>query len=140
MNFEGGRDKGEIKMIKIIKGRVLNGHFALALAFSLGLAAYAQSNIEQKVTFYLDGKVGNEMVKKGTHSVSIPESEEGRLEIKVGKRSITAPFTKRQNSAQAEADKMTYRDNLDGTRTIATITPRGRKFTLVLDNGSMARQ
>jgi hypothetical protein len=127
-------------MIKAIKGRVLNTHLGLVLALSLGLAAYAQSNMEQKVTFYLDGKVGTEMVKKGTHTVLIPESEEGRLEIKVGKRSIMAPFTKRQNSAQAEADKMTYRENPDGTRTIATITPRGRKFTLVLDNGSMARQ
>jgi hypothetical protein len=127
-------------MRRIIRGKVLNTHFALVLALSLGVVAYGQSNIEQKVTFYLDGKVGNEMVKKGTHTVSIPESEEGRMEIKVGKRSITAPFTKRQNSAQAEADKMTYRDNPDGTRTIATITPRGRKFTLVLDNGSMARQ
>jgi hypothetical protein len=123
-----------------IKVKVFNSHFALVLALSLGLVAYAQRNIEQKVTFYLDGKVGEEMVKKGTHTVLIPEPEEGRLEIKVGKRSIMAPFTKRQNSTQAEADKMTYRDNPDGTRTIATITPRGRKFTLVLDNGSMARQ
>jgi hypothetical protein len=127
-------------MIRIIKRTVVKSHFALVVLLSLGLAAHGQSNIEQKVTFYLDGKVGNEMVKKGTYTVSIPESEEGRLEIKVGKRSITAPFTKRQNSTQAEADKMTYRDNPDGTHTIATITPRGRKFTLVLDNGSMARQ
>src|SRR5262245_39553638 len=125
---------------KMKKGRVLNTHLALALALSLGVAAYGQGNIEQKVTFYLDGKVGNEVVKKGTHTVLIPESEDGRLEIKVGKRSITAPFTKRQNSLEADADKMTYRDNADGTRTIATITPRGRKYTLVLDNGSMARQ
>jgi Fucose-binding lectin II (PA-IIL) len=129
-----------IKTIKIVKERVFNSLFALVLALSLGLVAYAQSNIEQKVTFYLDGKVGEEMVKKGTYTVLIPESEEGKLEIKVGKRSILAPFTKRQDSTQAEADKMTYRDNPDGTRTIATITPRGRKFTLVLDNGSMARQ
>jgi hypothetical protein len=121
-------------MIRIIKG------FALVLLLGMGLGAHGQSNREQKVTFYLDGKVGSEMLKKGTYTVSIPESEEGRLEIKVGKRSIVAPFTKRQNSTQAEADKMTYRDNPDGTRTIATITPRGRKFTLVLDNGSMARQ
>jgi hypothetical protein len=125
---------------KMKKGRALKTQLALALALSLGVAAYGQNNIEQKVTFYLDGKVGSEMVKKGTHTVLIPESEEGRLEIKVGKRSVLAQFSKRQNSIEAEADKMTYRDNPDGTRTIATITPRGRKFTLVLDNGSMARQ
>jgi hypothetical protein len=127
-------------MVKMRKGRVHNTHIALVLALSLGLAAYAQSKIEQKVTFYLDGKVGNEIVKKGTHTVLIPDSEEGEMEIKVGKRSVLAQFTKRQNSTEAEADKMTYRDNSDGTRSIATITPRGRKYTLVLDNGSMARQ
>jgi hypothetical protein len=128
------------KMTKTIRGRVLNIQLALVLALSLGLAAYAQNTIEQKVTFYLDGKVGSEMVKKGTHTVLIPDSEEGKIEIKAGKRSVSAQFTKRQNSTESEADKMIYRDNPDGTRSIATITPRGRKFTLVLDNGSMARQ
>ena len=112
----------------------------MVLSFGLAILAYAQGNIEQKVTFYLDGKVGNELVKKGTYTVLIPESDEGTLEIKLGKKSVAAQFTKRQNSTPAEADKMTYRDNADGTRSIATITPRGRKFTLLLDNGSMAKQ
>ncbi|MCI0337815.1 MAG: hypothetical protein L0226_09575 [Acidobacteria bacterium] len=117
------------------------GLFALIVAVGLSVGVYAQSNIEQKVSFYLDGKVGNEVVKKGTYTVSIPEAEQGTLEIKVGKKWVPAQFTKRQNSDEAEADKMTYRDNGDGTRTIATITPRGRKFTLVLENGnSVAKQ
>jgi hypothetical protein len=116
------------------------GLIALAATIGLAQSGYAQGKIEQKVTFYLDGKVGNEIVKKGTYTVLIPESEAGTLEIKMGKRSVAAQFTTRPNSTQAEADRMTYRDNPDGTRTIATITPRGRKFTLVLDTGSVARQ
>jgi hypothetical protein len=121
----------------MIRGRIIG---TMMLSLGLAVLAYAQSNIEQKVTFYLDGKVGNELVKKGTYTVSFPETEEGTIEIKLGKKSVAAQFTKRQNSTQAEADKMTYRDNEDGTRTIATITPRGRKFTLLLDNGSVAKQ
>lgn len=110
----------------------------LSLAVTL---ANGQGKVEQqKLTFYLDGKVGSELVKKGTYVILIPEADEGKLEIKLGKKTVAAQFTRRQNSTEAEADKMTYRDNADGTRTIATITPRGRKFTLVLDNGSLARQ
>jgi hypothetical protein len=107
-----------------------------ALAFSVG--AWAQQNVEQKVSFYLDGKVGDELVKKGTYTLVIPEADQGAFEIKVGKKSVTAQFTKRQNKVEAEADKMTYRDNGDGTRTIATITPRGRKFTLLLQESGVA--
>jgi hypothetical protein len=107
-----------------------------ALAFSAG--AWAQQNVEQKVSFYLDGKVGDELVKKGTYTLVIPEADQGAFEIKVGKKSVTAQFTKRQNKVEAEADKMTYRDNGDGTRTIATITPRGRKFTLLLQESGVA--
>jgi hypothetical protein len=107
----------------------------LVAVLALSVVAIAQQPVEQKVSFYLDGKVGNEVVKKGTYTVVIPESDQGAFEIKVGKKTITAQFTRRQNQAEAEADKMTYRDNGDGTRTIATITPRGRKFTLLLQDG-----
>jgi hypothetical protein len=107
-----------------------------ALAFSAG--AWAQQNVEQKVSFYLDGKVGDDLVKKGTYTLVIPEADQGAFEIKVGKKTVTAQFTKRQNKEEAEADKMTYRDNGDGTRTIATITPRGRKFTLLLQESGVA--
>src|SRR5262245_17638251 len=107
-----------------------------ALAFSAG--AWAQQNVEQKVSFYLDGKVGGELVKKGTYTVVIPEADQGAFEIKVGKKTITAQFIRRQNKEEAGADKMTYLDNGDGTRTIATITPRGRKFTLQLRESGVA--
>lgn len=116
------------------------GRVALILvaAFAFSVVALAQNNVEQKVSFYLDGKVGNEVVKKGTYTVVIPEADQGAFEIKVGKKTVTAQFTKRQNKEEAEADKMTYRDNGDGTRTIAAITPRGRRFTLLLQDGGVA--
>jgi len=107
----------------------------LFAALFLSVVAMAQQKpVEQKVSFYLDGKIGTELVKKGTYTVLIPETEQGSVEIKVGKKTITTQFTKRQNQEEAEADKMTYRDNGDGTRAIATITPRGRKFTLLLQD------
>jgi hypothetical protein len=121
--------------------KALDSLFALVVALGSSLAAYAQNGIEQKISFYLDGKIGKEVVKKGTYAVSIPEAEQGAIEIKLGgKKIVTAQFTKRQNTTEAGADKMTYRDNGDGARTITSITPRGRKFTLVLDNaGSVAK-
>jgi hypothetical protein len=116
------------------------GRVALTLvaALALGVVAMAQQPVEQKVSFYLDGKVGDELLKKGTYALVIPEADQGAFEIKVGKKTIKAQFIKRQNKDEAEADKMTYRDNGDGTRTIATITPRGRKFTLMLQDGGVA--
>jgi lipopolysaccharide export system protein LptA len=110
----------------------------LVAVLALGVVAIAQRPVEQKVSFYLDGKIGNEVVKKGTYTLVIPESDQGALEIKVGKKTITAQFTKRQNKEEAEADKMTYRDSGDGARIIATITPRGRKFTLLLEESGVA--
>lgn len=107
-----------------------------ALVFSV--VALAQQPVEQKVSFYLDGKIGNEVVKKGTYTMIIPEADQGAFEIKVGKKTISAQFTRRQNETEAEADKMTYRENGDGTRTIAAITPRGRKFTLLLQDSGIA--
>jgi len=111
---------------------------AVALVFSVAALAQTQKPVEQKVSFYLDGKIGTEVVKKGTYTVVIPDADQGSVEIKVGKKTITAQFTRRQNQEQAEADKMTYRDNGDGTRMIATITPRGRKFTLLLQDSGVA--
>jgi lipopolysaccharide export system protein LptA len=110
----------------------------LVAVLALGVVAIAQRPVEQKVSFYLDGKIGNEVVKKGTYTLVIPESDQGSFEIKVGKKTITAQFTKRQNKEEAGADKMTYRDNGDGARIIATITPRGRKFTLLLEESGVA--
>ncbi len=129
-------------MFNRISNKVLSGALALVATVALSLAVMAQDKVEKKVSFYLDGKVGNELIKKGTYTVTIPEAEEGTVEIKVGKKIVTAQFTKRQNTAEAESDKMTYRENSDGSRTIASITPRGKKYTLVLAEGagSVAKQ
>jgi len=129
-------------MFNRLTNKVAGSALTLAAVLVLGIVAFAQNGVEQKVSFYLDGKVGNEVVKKGSYSVVIPEAEQGTVEIKVGKKIVTAQFTKRQNNNESDADKMTYRDNGDGTRTVASITPRGRKFTLVLQEsgGSVAGQ
>jgi hypothetical protein len=129
-------------MFNRLTNKVVSPALALAAALVLGVVAFAQNGVEQKVSFYLDGKVGAEVIKKGTYTVVIPEAEQGTVEIKVGKKTVAAQFTKRQNNNESDADKMTYRDNGDGTRTVASITPRGRKFTLVLqeNGGSVAGQ
>ncbi|MEK7257105.1 MAG: hypothetical protein AAB316_20285 [Bacteroidota bacterium] len=122
--------------------RFSNMVLALAVTAVLSVAVAAQDKVEKKVSFYLDGKVGTELVKKGTYTVAIPEAEQGTVEIKVGKKVVTAQFTKKQNTNEADADRMTYRENADGTRTVASITPRGQKFTLVLAEtaSSVAKQ
>jgi len=129
-------------MFNYSRNKVGRGALTVALAMVAALVfsviALAQQPVEQKVSFYLDGKIGAEVVKKGTYTVVIPEADQGSFEIKVGKKIITAQFTKRQNKEEAEADKMTYRDNGDGTRVIASITPRGRKFTLLLQDSGVA--
>jgi len=127
-------------MIKYSRKKIGRVALTLIAALAFSVVAIAQQSVEQKVSFYLDGKVGDELVKKGTYTLVIPEADQGAFEIKVGKKTVTAQFTKRQNKEQAEADKMTYRDNGDGTRTIATITPRGRKFTLLLQESGVARK
>lgn len=122
--------------------RLSNMVLAFAVAAVLSMAVSAQGKVEKKVSFYLDGKVGSELVKKGTYTVAIPDADQGTVEIKVGKKVVTAQFTKKANANEADADKMTYRENADGTRSVASITPRGQKFTLVLAEtaGSVAKQ
>ncbi|MGH9756054.1 MAG: hypothetical protein ACREA2_25005 [Blastocatellia bacterium] len=125
-------------MLNYSRNKVGRVALTLVVAFAFSVIALAQNTVEQKVSFYLDGKVGSEVVKKGTYTVVIPETDQGAFEVKIGKKTVTAQFTKRQNKEEAEADKMTYRDNGDGTRTIATITPRGRRFTLLLQDDGVA--
>src|SRR5262245_65297693 len=126
-------------MLKYTRNKMVSIALTLVVALAFSVGAWAQQQpVEQKVSFYLDGKVGNEVVKKGTYTVIIPEADQGAFEIKVGKKTVTAQFTMRQNKEEAEADKMTYRDNGDGTRAIASITPRGRKFTLLLQDSGVA--
>ncbi|MBS1787096.1 MAG: hypothetical protein JST85_05205 [Acidobacteria bacterium] len=122
--------------------RYSNKVLALAMAAALSVVVVAQGKVEKKVSFYLDGKVGNELVKKGDYTLTVPETEQGTIEIKVGKKVVTAQYTKKQNATEADADKMTYRENADGTRSVASITPRGQKYTLVLAEtaGSVAKQ
>lgn len=117
------------------------GFASFVLSGALAAAALVGTSLaqgQQKVEFYLDGKVGSELVKKGTYTVTVPEGEQGQLEIKVGKKVIAANVTKKQIEQAPDADKMTYKDNGDGTRSIATITPRGKKFTLVIEGGEVA--
>ena len=105
----------------------------LALGMVLGSAvALNAQGLQQKVEFYLDGKVGAELVKKGTYTISYPDADQGTLEIKSGKKIISIPFTRQTLDGESPVDRITYRENPDGTRSIATVSPRGRKFSLVL--------
>ena len=134
------REEGGTKMNRRTQWKAVRKLWLGVVVVSLSTVIYAQKGDQQKIDFYLDGKVGSEEIKRGTYIVSIPEADQGELEIKVGKKVVTAQFTKRQNAAASEADKMTYRENGDGTRTIATITPRGRKYTLVLEPSGVAEK
>jgi hypothetical protein len=127
-------------MFRRIKCEAFNTLSICAVLVGISAVIYAQKADQLKINFYLDGKVGNEEIKRGIYPVTIPEVEQGAMEIKVGKKVLTAQFSKRQNASESETDKMTYRENGDGTRTIATITPRGRKYTLVLDNTGVAER
>ena len=75
-------------MINRLSQKMVSGVLALAVALTLGVVAYA--GVEQKVSFYLDGKVGTETIKKGEYKIVIPEAEQGTVEIKVGKKTIAA--------------------------------------------------
>lgn len=110
----------------------------MALALIFAISAVAQSTVSQKVTFLVDGKIGTEMVKKGTYKVNYTDAETGTIEIKVGSKVLAIPFTKRQNDIESNSDRVTYKQQDDGSRTIATITPRGKNFTLVLDGSETA--
>jgi hypothetical protein len=114
---------------------ITNSFWARLLGLAILLVAttvlHAQG-LEHKVDFYLEGKVGTETVKPGSYTIAYPDADSGSLQIKVGKKVVTASFTRQAIDAQANVDKMTYRENTDGSRAIATITPRGKKFTLVL--------
>lgn len=118
-----------------MRNRLMNvmaaGVLGAAMVFGTAAGLQAQG-LQQKVEFYLDGKIGSDLVKKGSYTISYPDADQGTLEIKIGKKVVGVPFTRREIGAVADADKMTYRDNGDGTRSVATITPRGKKYTLVL--------
>jgi hypothetical protein len=119
-----------------MRNQVLNVFFVSAMMVGV---AFAQGQ-QQKVEFYLDGKVGNEVVKKGTYTVTMPEGNQGQIEIKVGKKVVAANVTKKQITAAPESDKMTYTTHEDGSRSVASITPKGKKYTLVIEQGEVARQ
>lgn len=116
--------------------------FGFVVAIALSVAALAQNGTEQKIEFYLDGKVGSEVIKKGNYTLAVPEADQGTLSIKVGKKTVTANFVKRAIEDETDKDKMTYRENADGSRSVSSITPRGRKYTLILQEaaGSVAQQ
>ena len=114
-----------------MKSRSAGSVLLAALIIAAATVIYAQG-LEHKVDFYLEGKVGTEIVKPGSYTVSYPDADTGSLQIKVGKKLVTSPFKRQPVDATANVDKMTYSENADGSRAIATITPRGKKYTLVL--------
>ena len=122
-----------------MRKQILSGFIALVVSVLMAGAALAQGK-EQKVEFYLDGKVGTEVVKKGNYTVTLPEGNQGQVAIKVGKKVVTANVTKKDNATAPEADKMTYATNDDGTRTVTSLTPKGQKYTLVFDANQVAKQ
>ena len=112
-------------------GTLLTRFLGLTVLLMSAAALHAQG-VQQKIEFYLDGKVGTELVKRGSYTIVYPETEQGTLEIKVGKKIISVPFVRQIITEPSDADKTSYRDNPDGSRSIASITPRGKRFTLVL--------
>lgn len=125
-----------------LKSTITTSLFTLTLTVALSFAAFAQGGSEQKIDFYLDGKVGSEVIKKGSYTVAIPDVEQGTIAIKVGKKTVTANFVRRAVEQESSKDKITFRENADGSRSVATITPGGRKYTLVLQDAasSVAQQ
>ena len=118
-----------------MRKQILSGLFALVVSVLMADAAFAQGK-QQKVEFYLDGKVGTEVVKKGAYTVTLPEGNQGQVAIKVGKKVVTANVTKKDITNAPDADKMTYATNDDGTRTVTSLTPKGQKYTLVFDGAN----
>lgn len=115
-----------------MRKQILIGLFTSVL---MAGAALAQGK-QQKVEFFLDGKVGTEVVKKGAYTVTLPEGNQGQVAIKVGKKVVTANVTKKDITNAPDADKMTYATNDDGTRTVTSLTPKGQKYTLVFDGAN----
>ena len=114
-----------------MKSRSVFTTLGLAIIFATASVIYAQS-LEHKVDFYLEGKIGTETVKPGSYTISYPDAETGSLQVKVGKKVVTSQFKRQPIESSAGVDKMTYSENPDGSRAVATITPRGKKYTLVL--------
>lgn len=104
---------------------------AAGLAGLLAWSAIAQG-LEQKVLFHIDGKIGAELVRKGSYVLIVPDATQGTAEIKVGRRTISIAFTRQMIEEAPGADRVTYKMNEDGSRSVATITPKGQKFTLVI--------
>jgi hypothetical protein len=115
-----------------MRKQILSGLFVSALTVS---AVFAQGK-QQKVEFFLDGKVGTEIVKKGSYTVTLPEGNQGQVAIKVGKKVVMANVTRKDITNAPEADKMTYATNDDGTRTVTSLTPKGQKYTLVFEGAN----
>jgi hypothetical protein len=111
--------------------RVLTALGALSLAGVLAFGAFAQ-RLEQKVVFHIDGKIGSESVRKGTYLLVVPDVLEGSAELRIGKRTLSLPFRKQMIEQASGTDRVTYQMNEDGSRSVATITPKGQLFTLVL--------
>lgn len=120
-------------MIKNVCQHMVVVAVSLLLALFMAVSASAQANIEQKITFHIDGKIGSEVVKKGTYTIVVPEGAQGMVEIKAGKKVVVSiAYTRQENAEAAVADKVTYRESSDGIRSVATITLKGQKFTLML--------
>ncbi len=122
-----------------MRKQILSGLLALVVSVLMAGATFAQGK-QQKVEFYLDGKVGTEVVKKGAYTVTLPEGNQGQVAIKIGKKVVTANVTKKDITTAPEADKMTYATNDDGTRTVTSLTPKGQKYTLVFEGNEVAKQ
>ena len=122
-----------------MRKQILSGLIALVVSVLMAGAAFAQGK-EQKVEFYLDGKVGTEVVKKGNYTVTLPEGNQGQVAIKVGKKVVTANVTRKDITNAPDADKMTYATNDDGTRTVTSLTLKGQKYTLVFEGNEVAKQ
>ena len=115
--------------------KYLVGFTFVALMVGAGLA---QGQKVKKIQFYVDGKVGDAVVKKGTYQVVFPENEQGVIELRNGKNIITVNATRKDIAEISPADRMTYTDNGDGTRTLATISPKGEKFLYHVEGGVVA--
>ena len=132
--------KSDSGIFKSVFGSLLVMGMLVATATAQAeLTLKVKFQIEGRIAGQIDGKSGTETLKSGTWTLVIPDAAQGVMTVKSGRKSITVPFTRQKNSESATTDKVTYRDNSDGSRFVASITPRGKDFTLVIAENPTAK-
>ncbi|HJQ70974.1 MAG TPA: hypothetical protein VKA70_18505 [Blastocatellia bacterium] len=117
----------------IVKSTLRFAVFAILFAISLAALPINAQQVDKTVTINRDGKVGDQMLAKGSYTIKFVEDKDGELVILKGKKEVAkASYELTKLSEPARENAVAYTLASDGSYQVKRFEFKGKDTALAV--------